>query len=252
GESGVAAGPGLPPDSDDTAGALYALAQLGSPRSLDCLWGYQVDTHFSCFPDERTPSTSTNAHVLQAFDKCLGRDLPQRFRHQAAMDKLSGWLRDCQETDGSWWDKWHASPFYATACCATALYCYSRDASAAVVCRAVEWLLGSQRANGSWGRWSGTYEETAYAVQTLLQTWAARPDRVVEQAAARGCVFLQRSEDHQHPPLWHGKDLYTPLRVVRAEGMAALHLAYANPHVAALLDHAATKDAQHRWQREAR
>lgn len=236
GEFGVAAGPGLAPDADDTAVALYALAQLGSPRSLDCLLAYQVDTHFSCFPDERTPSVSTNAHVLRTFGRYLGRDSPGRFRHHAAMGKLSGWLRDCQETDGSWWDKWHASPYYATACCATTLHRYSRGASVSTVSRAVEWLLGSQRENGSWGRWDGTYEETAYAVQTLLQTCVPRADSAVEQAAARGCVFLQRSAGHQkHPPLWHGKDLYTPIRVVQAEGLAALHLAYVNPHVAAIV-----------------
>jgi hypothetical protein len=35
-------------------------------------------------------------------------------------------------------------------------------------------------------------------------------------------VFLQQSAgDLKHPPLWHGKDLYTPIRVVRAEGLAA-------------------------------
>jgi halimadienyl-diphosphate synthase len=235
GESGVAAGPGLPPDSDDTAGALYALAQLGSPRSLDCLLSYQVDAHFSCFPDERTPSTSTNSHILQVFGRYLECGFPQSFRHRAVMGKLAGWIRDCQEVDGSWWDKWHASPFYATASCVTALYRHSRSASTSAVSRAVEWLLDSQREDGSWGRWSGTYEETAYAVQTLLQTYVPRADNAVEQAAARGCVFLQQSTG-DHPPLWHGKDLYTPIRVVRAEGLAALRLAYANPHVAAIVD----------------
>jgi hypothetical protein len=91
--------------------------------------------------------------------------------------------------------------------------------------------------DGSWGRWGGTYEETAYAVQTLLQTCVSRANGAVEQAAARGCVFLQRSiGDQKHLPLWHGKDLYTPIRVVQAEGLAALHLAYANPHVAAIVD----------------
>jgi halimadienyl-diphosphate synthase len=238
GECGVAAGPGLPPDSDDTAGALYALAQLGSPRSLDCLLAYRVDAHFSCFPDERTPSTSANAHILQTFGKYLERNMLERFRHQATMGKLAGWLRDCQDGDGSWWDKWHASPYYATASCATALYRHSRSASTAAVSRAVEWLLDSQREDGSWGRWSGTYEETAYAVQTLLRTRVPRADNAVEHAAARGCVFLQQSPgDHQHPPLWHDKDLYTPIRVVRAEGLAALHLAYTNPHVAAIVDY---------------
>jgi halimadienyl-diphosphate synthase len=245
GEHGVAAGPGLPPDSDDTAVALYALAQLGSPRSLDYLLAYQVDAHFTCFLDERTPSISTNAHVLQTFGRYLEHNFPQRFRHHTSMAKLSAWLRDCQETDGSWWDKWHASPYYATACCATALHRYSRIASAATVSMAVKWLLDSQREDGSWGRWSGTYEETAYAVQTLLQTCVSRVDRTVEHAAARGCVFLQRSAgDHKHPPLWHDKDLYTPIRVVRAEGLAALHLAYANPHVAKFIDYWAAAEPE--------
>ncbi|MDQ3761601.1 MAG: hypothetical protein M3460_07845 [Actinomycetota bacterium] len=245
GEFGVAAGTGLPPDSDDTAVALYALGQLGSPRSLDCLLAYQVDAHFSCFPDERTPSVSANAHVLQTFGKYLEHNLPGRFRYQAAMSKLSGWLRDCQEADGTWWDKWHASPYYATACCATTLHRYNRNASVSTVFRAVEWLLGSQREDGSWGRWSGTYEETAYAVQTLLQTRVSRADSAVEQAAARGCVFLQRlAGDRKHPPLWHDKDLYTPIRVVRAEGLAALHLAYANPHVAAIVDYLAAEESE--------
>ncbi len=235
-ERGVAAGPGLPPDSDDTAAALYALAQLGSPRSPDCLLAYQVDAHFSCFPDERTPSISANAHVLQTLSRYSGHDSPHRFRYQTTMGRLSGWLRDHQEADGSWWDKWHASPYYATARCATALHRHSRSASAAAVSRAVQWLLDSQREDGSWGRWSGTREETAYAVRTLLQTSVSRADSTVEQAAARGCVFLQRSTGgHEHPPLWHDKDLYTPLRVVRAEELAALHLAYAHPRVAEIV-----------------
>jgi halimadienyl-diphosphate synthase len=245
GEFGVAAGAGLPPDSDDTAVALYALAQLGSPRALDCLLAYRVGAYFSCFPDERTPSVSTNAHVLQTFGSYLEHDLPGRFRHHAVMGKLSGWLRDCQEADGSWWDKWHASPYYATACCATTLHRYSRSASISTVSRAVEWLLSSQREDGSWGRWSGTYEETAYAVQTLLQTCVPRANNAVAQAAARGSVFLQQSAgDLKHPPLWHGKDLYTPIRVVRAEGLAALRLAYANPHVAAIVDCWAVEESE--------
>jgi halimadienyl-diphosphate synthase len=244
GEFGVAASPGLPPDSDDTAVTLYALAQLGSRRSLDCLLSYQGDAHFSCFSGERTPSISANAHVLQAFGKYLEQNLPQRFWYRAAMGKLSAWLRDCQETDGSWLDKWHASPYYATMCCATTLHRYSHSASVVTVSRAVQWLLDSQCEDGSWGRWGGTYEETAYALQTLLQTCMPRSGNVAGQAAARGCVFLQRSAEYKHQPLWHDKDLYTPIRVVQAEGLAALYLAYANPHVAAIIDYWAAKESK--------
>jgi squalene-hopene cyclase-like protein len=245
GEFGVAAGPGLPPDCDDTAVTLYTLAQLGSPRSLDSLLAYQTDAYFSCFLDERTPSISTNAHVLQAFGRYLEHNSPQRFRHQAVMSKLAEWLRDCQRADGSWCDKWHASPYYATARCATTLHRYSRSASTSTVSRAIQWLLDSQRGDGSWGRWSGTHEETAYAVQTLLKTCTSPTDSQIEQAAARGYLFLQRpAGEYKHPPLWHGKDLYTPIRVVRAERLAALHLAYANPHVAAIIGYWAAEESE--------
>ncbi|MER5261810.1 hypothetical protein ABTZ99_06990 [Actinosynnema sp. NPDC002837] len=66
GPDGAPAGPGLPADSDDTAAVLYVLARLGSPRSADCLWRYEGPDCFECFTGERTPSTSTNAHVLDA------------------------------------------------------------------------------------------------------------------------------------------------------------------------------------------
>jgi hypothetical protein len=202
---GASGGPGLPPDADDTATALHALDLFGSPRSTDILRQFRVGAHFACYPDERTPSTSTNAHVLQV----LGTDRA-----------LADWLRDCQEHDGSWSDKWHASPYYATACCVAAL----GESEPAV-----DWVLGTQRADGSWGRWDGTYEETSYAVQTLLR---ARTSRPVWHAAARGCEFLRTWGDREHPPLWHDKDLYTPARVVRAEGLAALHLARSSSVVA--------------------
>jgi hypothetical protein len=50
--------------------------------------------------------------------------------------------------------------------------------------------------------------------------------------------------DHKHPPLWHDKDLYTPIRVVRAEGLAALHLAYANPRVAVIVGYWAAEESE--------
>src|SRR5262249_28212881 len=150
---------------------------------------------------ERMPSTSTNAHILQVFGTHLLQEVPQRARYQDAISALSGWLRDCQEADGSWRDKWHASPYYASACSAVALARYGGDPAA--VAKAVEWVLSTQRADGSWGRWNGTYEETAYAVQTLLRTRVSRADGMIERAAVLGCAFLLRcGDDQEHPPLW--------------------------------------------------
>jgi hypothetical protein len=197
-EEGAAGGPGLPADADDTATALHALALCDSPRPAEALSRYREARHFACFPNERTPSTSTNAHALQA----LGEDR-----------QLEEWLRDMQQPEGFWRDKWHASPYYATACVTNALRGNEK---------AVDWVLRTQRSDGSWGRWEGTYEETAYAIRILSHS-----TRDVSEAMTRGAKFLHEWGDQPHPPLWHDKDLYTPTRIVQAEGMAALHLACA-------------------------
>ncbi len=198
GPDGAAGGPGLPADTDDTATALHALALCDSPRATGVLDKYREARYFACFPAERTPSTSTNAHVLQA----LGED-----------ELLEEWLRDMQEPDGYWRDKWHASPYYATACVVNALHGNKK---------ATDWVLRNQRDDGSWGRWEGTYEETAYAIRILSHS---RQD--VSEAMICGAQFMHEWGQRPHPPLWHDKDLYTPTRIVQAEGRAALHLACA-------------------------
>lgn len=198
GEQGAAGGPGLPADADDTATALHALALCGSSGPTATLDRYREARHFACFPDERTPSTSTNAHALQA----LGHDR-----------QLEEWLRDMQNPGGYWLDKWHASPYYATACVTNALQ--GND-------KAVGWVLGTQHTDGSWGRWEGTFEETAYAIRIL-----SHADQNVTRAMTRGAKFMHEWGDRPHPPLWHDKDLYAPTRIIQAEGMAALHLACA-------------------------
>ena len=217
--TGWPAGPGLPTDSDDTAAALHALDLMGRPEPSDCLWGYDTGSHFECFCGERTPSASANAHVLIALadrgrqaDPCCS----------SAAERVGRWLLEQQHSGGYWTDKWHASPYYATACCAAALARLGGPRASAAVDSAVRWVLDTQRADGSWGRWAGTGEETAYAIQILGHS--AVPDQAAIDAILRGRTFLiGHIDDHgDDPPLWHDKDLYAPLRVIRAEILAAM------------------------------
>jgi len=240
GPDGTPAAAGLPADADTTAGALYALALLEVPHPPDVLWTYETETHFCTWRGEDGYSPTTNAHVLEAFGQYLTKAPPQRLRGDLAerysktVTKITIWLRDQQHPDGSWTDRWHASPFYATACCAIALARFGGTAAASAVDAARRWILANQHADGSWGRWQGTAEETAYAVQTLLLTEPEPGPRSL-RAAAQGEAKLLAHVDstdasaanpdtEDEPPLWHDKDLYHPGAIVRAAVLSALLL----------------------------
>ncbi|MFI6453413.1 prenyltransferase/squalene oxidase repeat-containing protein [Streptosporangium amethystogenes] len=221
---GTATGPGLPEDADTTSVALYALALIGEPHEPEGLWPFETETHFCTWRGEEGMSPTTNAHVLDAFGEYLRRCGGEP-RHEAVVTKLAAWLRDRQEVDGSWTDRWHVSPYYATACCAIALREFGGEESAGAVGGAVEWVLGTQRADGSWGRWEGSAEETAYALQTLVLTGAALGEERWREAVERGYRRLAAIRDGAAPSLWVDKDLYLPVAIVRAAVLGALHLA---------------------------
>ncbi|GAA4263936.1 prenyltransferase [Dactylosporangium darangshiense] len=225
GPSGTPAGPGLPADADTTSVALFALAELGYPADPAVLWAYDTGEHFCTWPGEDGFSVTTNAHVLDAFGHhalTADRSAP---RYAAALHRLSGWLCAQQDDDGAWLDRWHSSPYYATACCVLALARFGRGrAVAPAIARAVDRVVAAQRPDGSWGRWSGTVEETAYALHVLLAPGApARPD--ADPAARRGQEYLISAVGRQpDPPLWHDKDLYAPAAIIRAGVLSAHQL----------------------------
>ncbi|MCM0677037.1 prenyltransferase [Micromonospora phytophila] len=226
GPEGTPTGPGLPADADTTSVTLYALARLGHPVDPASLSHYDLGSHFCTWQGEDGHSVTTNAHVLEALGWHARHTASGASRYGARAAALAGWLRDEQRSDGRWADRWHASPYYATSCAVTALHGYApaRVAGAAVD-RAVDWVVSSQQADGSWGRWSGTVEETAYALQVLLGVdRPARPG--VREAVRRGLHHLAEADGRRDdPPLWHDKDLYTPVLIVRAAITAVRQLA---------------------------
>ncbi|MEV4071068.1 prenyltransferase/squalene oxidase repeat-containing protein [Nonomuraea fuscirosea] len=223
GPAGTPAGPGLPADADTTSVALYALALLDAPYEPDSLWGFRAGTHFSTWPGEQGVSVSVNAHILDAFGEYVRRVPAAAPRYDEAVAELAGWIRDRQQPDGSWTDRWHASPYYATVSCALALDAFGGEPARDAVRAAAEWTLRTQRQDGSWGRWEGTAEETAYAIQILLLTTGHGDPRRLE-AAERGHAHVAGRAGGDHPPLWHDKDLYVPTAVARAAVIASSYL----------------------------
>ncbi|MEO3774899.1 prenyltransferase/squalene oxidase repeat-containing protein [Micromonospora sp. B9E7] len=216
GPDGAATGPGLPTDADTTAVTLYTLALLGHATDPTCLSRFDTGEHFGTWQGEDGSSVTTNAHVLEAFGRCLGGDDPAA---APVLRRLTGWLLDRQQLDGRWSDRWHASPYYATYCVVLALREYGGPSAHPAVQRAVTWVLDSQRADGSWGRWRGTPEETAYGLLVLL---AAPPSPTIQAAGVAAAHRLSTMQDEAtDTPLWHDKDLYHPAVIVRAAVAAA-------------------------------
>ena len=234
GPDGAPGGAGLPPDSDSTSILLFALSQLGAEPTVECLWPYELPTHFSTYHDERTPSPSANAHILEALASAEHHPAATsvRIRHHAeAATKITAWLLEQQQDDGSWQDKWHASPLYPTQCCTLALARTRDPAAAPALAKAADWVLATQRPDGSWGQWNSTAEETAYALQILLLTSGNDLTDAAAHAAARGHRFLQQRTGTGHDALWHDKDLYAPHAIIEAAVLVSDHLARTHPAV---------------------
>jgi hypothetical protein len=250
----VATAPGLPADADTTSVALYALARLGRPGRSNILSTFASENHFSTWPGEQGVSSSVNAHVLEAVLASVPTAPAQAWPgSRRVVTSLVAWLAEQQLPDGSWSDRWHASPYYSTFGAVCALRHDRGPTARAAVRRARNWVRRTQRDDGSWGCWSGTAEETAYALQIMALTRAddagADGRSVTPRAGAdgrsassraggpeivlrRGLAYLVNRADpmidaDDVPCLWHDKDLYAPLAIVRAAVLAAVHLVQA-------------------------
>ncbi|MGZ9166891.1 MAG: type B diterpene cyclase, partial [Anaerolineales bacterium] len=93
-----------------------------------------------------------------------------------------------------------------------------------MVKESVAWLLDSQNANGSWGTYIPTAEETAYALQALW-AWNEKGGRIPKAVFRNGMHWLEEHLDPPYPPLWIGKCLYNPRLVIRSAVISALTLA---------------------------
>ncbi|HEY8742643.1 MAG TPA: prenyltransferase/squalene oxidase repeat-containing protein [Chloroflexota bacterium] len=212
------------PDADDTAVALLLLHDLGEPTDIQVLENFaRPDGHYVTFPFERHSSVGVNVHVLHALSR-----LPGHAQRHAAIAGLLAYLAD-EQCDGMYWlDKWHISPYYATAhalCVLSQLPAEHQLAARPLITQAAEWLRQTQNRDGSWGFYGqATAEETAYAVLGLASLHT-EPDRRRCLAGSRYLDAVMAapaaSEEACFPPMWIDKCLYRPTLVVRAAIVAA-------------------------------
>ncbi len=204
------------PDSDSTAIALLVLQRSGYEADGKCLLRYERDQHFAVLDHEINPSVSANLHVLEALDT-----LPERERPRVR-DKILGYLLRVQHHNAFWSDKWHASVYYPTS---KALMILPPHVPGELDVT-LHWLLSTQHANGGWGQYMPTSEETALTLLALLHYHrTVRP--LNTDPLHRAAQYLLAAE---HPfagdylELWIAKTLYAPRLVIRSTILAALGL----------------------------
>lgn len=202
-------------DSDDTGLVYDTLLRYGIEKDLAAVLAYEEKEHFRCFDLEVNPSISANIHVLGAL---IQAGLTEK---NSSVQKIVSFLRKVKGGHPFWLDKWHSSPYYATA---HAIIACAGTADNLVE-ESVEWIIKTQNSNGSWGTYISTAEETAYALQALL-VWDQKVARIPKVAITDGALWLKEHMDGPYPPLWIGKCLYSPNLVIRSAVISALALAH--------------------------
>ncbi|RPJ28910.1 MAG: cyclase [Chloroflexi bacterium] len=201
-------------DSDDTGLVFDTLLRFGLEKDLASVLGYEEKDHFRCFDLEANPSISANIHVLGALGQS-GLD-----QTNSSVQKVICFLQKAKGQNPYWVDKWHSSPYYATAHAIIACAGFAKE----LVEDSVQWILETQNTDGSWGTYLSTAEETAYAIQALW-VWNQNVARVPKDAIKDGARWLKENMDQPYPPLWIGKCLYNPNLVIRSAVISALALA---------------------------
>ncbi len=212
---GAAFGAGYSVPDGDTSGIVFeALKQYGVSLDIEAILSYELDEYFQCLALEANPSTSTNAHILGALRQAgMPPDAP-------SVRKALGFLARTRTSVGFWFDKWHLSPYYVTCHIIIACSGYSHQ----MILQSVDWILATQKVDGSWGTQLSTAEETAYCVQALWvwsQAQIGPKSSTVLAAIKKAIPWLKDHAQPPYPPLWIGKGLYCPENVIRSAILSA-------------------------------
>jgi halimadienyl-diphosphate synthase len=200
-------------DGDGSAIVFDTLSRYGITKETGNILSYEEKEWFRCFDLENETSLSANVHILGALRQAgFQRDHP-------SVNKILAFLQKTRSPEGYWRDKWHLSPYYTTSHAIIACAGYADE----IVSESVNWMINTQKNDGSWGTFGSTREETAYALQALWQ-WSQKSQSLSKEYLHRGKVWLEDHRDADHSSLWVGKCLYKPVLVIDSAVETAITL----------------------------
>lgn len=202
-------------DGDNTMIGYEILSKAGREVDVQAVFNYEEADWFRCYHLERNASIDVNIHALGAL-----RQAGFKSDHPAVRKALN-FIRLMQAPDHFWSDKWHVSPFYTTA--HAIILCSGYQTG--LCTQSVEWIIKSQKADGSWGFYEfSTAEETAHCLQALI-IWKRQGGKVPAGCIEKGSHWLAQNSLPPGPPFWIDKSLYCPQLVVQSSILSAIILA---------------------------
>lgn len=202
-------------DGDDTSVGYEILSKFGRIPELRAVLQYEEENWFRCFHLEANPSVDVNIHALGALRQA-GYE-----KYHPTIKKIISFIGSMRQPRNFWFDKWHISPYYTTA----HLVILARGFDDILCQESIDWILKTQKSNGSWGFYNfSTAEETAYCLQALT-TWQKYGGRVRKGSIEQAKNWLLENSKPPYPPMWIDKSLYCPEVLVRSSILSALVLA---------------------------
>jgi len=214
------------PDVDDSAMVCLGLSRVEHPngryqresvqRAIDWIFSMQCrnggwasfDKDNDRMVFEHIPFADHNAMLDPPTVDITGRILEMLAtygydQNHPVVKRAIKFLRDEQESDGSWFGRWGVNYIYGTALVLRGLEAMGIDEHEPYIQQAAEWLRMVQNSDGGWGETCGSYDDpnikgvgastasqTAWAVMGLLAAGDTRSDCV-----ARGIAYLLRTQN---------------------------------------------------------
>jgi halimadienyl-diphosphate synthase len=197
-------------DGELTFAGYELLMRFGLPADLKAVLSFEGADGFRRFAAEPGTSVGTNLHALGAL-RMAGFE-----PSHPSVQKALRYLQQMRSPEGFWFDSAHSSPFYATS--KAVLQCAGW--SGLDLEPSIHWILESRRANGAWGAFQATVEETAYALQAL-SVWKRNGGKVANEILRKGAEWLDAHRESPYASMWIGKCLYLPEVIVRSAVLSA-------------------------------
>lgn len=224
------------PDLDDTSMVAWAMHRSDPVKYQDAIhnaaeWIAGMQSRNGGFGSFEVDNTQYYLNAIPFADhgalldpptadvtgRCIALlSLYDKEKYTSHIERAVAYIKEDQETDGSWYGRWGTNYVYGTWSVLTALEISGEDPQQDYIQSAVKWLKTMQNPDGGWGESNDSYYpprhrrphpstsfQTAWALLGLLSAGDVHSD-----AVSRGIEYLLKRQNQDG--LWYDSDYTAP------------------------------------------